>query len=175
MKHVIFPVILVVSLPVFAADQPPAAAPDSPLVAAAKRANRLGKKPSLVITNDDLVRTNGHGFTETSAQQPVTAPKGTAAPTPEMAAAAAAAKAAQHRAELAAVEKQRQDVKHEKASQRQDLYENDDFLNADPARHERAMDSLAQPTQPQSPSQPQASSNTSQPQQTNTDQKPPQN
>lgn len=40
---------------------------DSPLVAAAKRTGRLGKKPAIVITNDTLVKTGGH-FTTTQAQ-----------------------------------------------------------------------------------------------------------
>ena len=40
---------------------------DSPLVAAAKRSGRLGKKPSQVITNDTLVKSGGH-FTTTKSQ-----------------------------------------------------------------------------------------------------------
>lgn len=173
MKHVILPVILAVTLPGFAADQPPAPQ-DSPLVAAAKRANRLGKKPQILITNENLVHVNdGHRFTTTSAQQNVTVPKGTAAPTPEMTAASAAQKDAQNRAEATAVQKAQQDAKNAKAAQHQAGYENDNFLEEDPAAHEHAMDSASKPSEPpQSPSQPQQSGNTSQPQQS---QKPPQN
>ena len=178
MKHVIFPVILAITVPVFAADETPVAQPqpvaasDSPLVAAAKRANRLGKKPAILITNDNLVHVNdGRGFTTASNQANVTAPKGTAAPTPEMAAAAAAQKDAQHRADVAATQKKQQDVKNAKAAQREQMYENENFLDEDPARHEGAMEALSKDPQPQPTSQPQQSSNTSQPQQS---QKPPQ-
>jgi len=73
-----FAAILVVATPLFAADPKPVANPtqqpaqgDSPLVAAAKRANRLGKKPAFVITNDNLVTTGGH-FTTTAQQNPIT-------------------------------------------------------------------------------------------------------
>jgi hypothetical protein len=43
------------------ATPPPAnpAQPDSPLVAASKRAHRLGKKPGFVITNDNLSSLSG--------------------------------------------------------------------------------------------------------------------
>lgn len=60
---------------------------DSPLVAAAKRTGRLGKKPSNVITNDTLSKTGGH-FTTTKSQDPI--PESKAA----MAGAAAAANGA---------------------------------------------------------------------------------
>lgn len=177
MKHVIFPVILAVTVPVFAADQTPAATTqqpatqqDSPLVAAAKRANRLGKKPSLVITNDNLVHMNdGRGFTTTSASQPVTAPKGDIKPTPEMQAAAANEKAAQAAAAAALDKKRAQDARNAHAAQREAEYEGEGYLDADPAQHEHSMDQL---TKPAEPSQPRSSSNTSQPQQS---QKPPQN
>ena len=179
MKHVILSVIIAVTLPVFAADQTavnsqqPAPQPDSPLVAAAKRANRLGKKPAMVITNDTLVR-DGRGFTTTSGQQEVTTPKGTAAPTPEMTAASAAQKDAQRRAEAAAQQKKAQDMRSAKAAADEAGYENDNYLNEDPARHEHAMEVATQPAQP---TQPQQSSNNSQPQQSQSysNQKPPQN
>ena len=45
----------------------PAQTGDSPLVAAAKRTNRLGKKPATVITNESLVKSGGH-FTTTKSQ-----------------------------------------------------------------------------------------------------------
>lgn len=43
---------------------------DSPLVAAAKRSGRLGKKPTTVITNDTLLKSGGH-FTTTKSQDPL--------------------------------------------------------------------------------------------------------
>jgi hypothetical protein len=42
---------------------------DSPLVRAAKATNRLGKKPTQVITNETLVREGGHFTTTTPAAQ----------------------------------------------------------------------------------------------------------
>ena len=51
---------------------------DSPLVAAAKRTGRLGKKPSNVITNDTLSKTGGH-FTTTKSQDPLPATAAAAA------------------------------------------------------------------------------------------------
>ncbi|MGZ4777714.1 MAG: hypothetical protein ACXVH7_08655 [Thermoanaerobaculia bacterium] len=77
MKHVIVLAIVAVTIPLFAAEKkatPPAPTPtvtitaapaatqqqpDSPLVAAAKRSGRLGKKPTFVITNETLVYMNG--------------------------------------------------------------------------------------------------------------------
>ena len=72
------------------------AQPDSPLVAAAKRANRLGKKPkAIVITNDSIKQSNGTAHvTTSSAPSAMKAPKPMepAKPTPEMVAAEEAAK-----------------------------------------------------------------------------------
>ena len=49
----------------------PQAQPDSPLVAAAKRANRLGKKPTNLITNATLKTSGGNAHVTTTATQPV--------------------------------------------------------------------------------------------------------
>ena len=73
-----FAAMLMLAAPLFAAEpksisnpaQQPAQA-DSPLVAAAKRTGRLGKKPAFVITNDNLVTSGGH-FTTTTSQGSVT-------------------------------------------------------------------------------------------------------
>ena len=66
----------------------PEAQHDSPLVAAAKRANRLGKKPTNVITNATL-KTSGAGahVTTTETQTAIRMPKPLEPPrdTPEMA------------------------------------------------------------------------------------------
>lgn len=75
-----------------AAAEPQAAQPDSPLVAAAKRANRLGKKPGNVITNATLKSsgTNAH-VTTTDKQAIFQMPRPLEPPrdTPEMVAAKA--------------------------------------------------------------------------------------
>ena len=44
--------------------------PESPLVAAARRANRLGKKPANVITNDNLVKAGSSGHVTTTLSYP---------------------------------------------------------------------------------------------------------
>ena len=43
---------------------------DSPLVAAAKRSNRLGKKPAMVITNETLKSSGAKAHVTTTASQP---------------------------------------------------------------------------------------------------------
>lgn len=66
------------ALPLFAGEktpevtisQPPPPSADSPLVAAAKRAQRLGKKPAFVITNATLVTSGSHAHVTTSATAP---------------------------------------------------------------------------------------------------------
>ncbi|HKO56377.1 MAG TPA: hypothetical protein VJ276_10900 [Thermoanaerobaculia bacterium] len=105
--------IVSIALPLAAAeatsqDAPKPAVQDSPLVAAAKRANRLGKKPAFVITNETLrTMTNAH-LTTSSTVPPlpnIPAPRPSAdvpkqaapaAVTPAPAAAAQAKAAAQH-------------------------------------------------------------------------------
>lgn len=67
----------------------PAAAqaqPDSPLVAAAKRANRLGRKPAApVITNATLKQSGANAHvTTTSAQRPLVLPPSLPAPRPTL-------------------------------------------------------------------------------------------
>jgi len=94
-----FAAVLALAVPLFAAESKPLANPtqapaqgDSPLVAAAKRTNRLGKKPGYVITNENLVTKGGH-FTTTDQQAPVPNPPiatgdAPAAPAPQQNAAA---------------------------------------------------------------------------------------
>ncbi len=56
---------------------------DSPMVAAAKRANRKGKKPANVITNETLSKSGGSAHvTTTTAQKPFVAPPPYVAPPP---------------------------------------------------------------------------------------------
>ncbi|HYI11422.1 MAG TPA: hypothetical protein VEK57_20365 [Thermoanaerobaculia bacterium] len=76
----------------------PIAATDSPLVRAAKLANRLGRKPTgPVITNATLSRSGGNAHVSTTASQaPILLPPGPPpAPTPEMVHAENQAKARQ--------------------------------------------------------------------------------
>lgn len=49
-------------------------AEESPLVRAARRANRLGKKPATVITNESVKKSKGH-ITTSTVQRPVNVPK----------------------------------------------------------------------------------------------------
>jgi hypothetical protein len=56
---------------------------DSPMVAAAKRANRKGKKPANVITNETLSKSGATAHvTTTAAQKPFVAPKPYVPPPP---------------------------------------------------------------------------------------------
>lgn len=91
------------------------AQPDSPLVAAAKRANRLGRKPAApVITNETLKQSGANAHvTTTSAQRPLVLPPNLPAPrpTPEMQADAAKATREKLLAEQAA-KKQKADAEN---------------------------------------------------------------
>lgn len=81
---------------------------DSPMVAAAKRANRKGRKPANVITNATLAKSgSGAHITTTTAQQPFVAPKPYVppVPTPEMAGQQARDAAKRRDAEEAAKQK----------------------------------------------------------------------
>lgn len=157
MKHVIFPVILAVTMPVWAADQPPAQ-PDSPLVAAAKRAGRLNKKPGFVITNDTLAQMNGRALTTTTKQPEIVipAPLPPLPPTPEMAAAERAAKDRQIRSQQEATRKKAQAERMNKAQQKASQYEDESYLDDDPAAAEHALETMTkQPAQStQSPQKP---------------------
>jgi len=81
---------------------------DSPLVRAAKASNRLGKKPSQVITNDTLIRQGGH-FTTTTPEAQLALPsvKPPGGPTPEQLAADAKKKKTET---AAAAEKHKKDA-----------------------------------------------------------------
>lgn len=77
---------LALAAPALLAEEP--AAQDSPLVAAAKRANRKGKKPTNVITNETLKKSGGSAHVTTAEKQaplkvPAPAPV-VLPPTPEM-------------------------------------------------------------------------------------------
>jgi hypothetical protein len=137
-----------------AAAAPPPAQADSPLVAAAKRSNRKGRKPANVITNETLNKSGaGAHITTTQAQKPFVAPKPLPPPrpTPEMihaenvreeqkrvaadAEARRTAEAARKKAAAAAA-----------ASSEEGLYEDTD---ADPAQAERTQSEANQQKPPQ--------------------------
>lgn len=84
------------------------AAQDSPLVAAARRMNRLGKKPTNVITNETLTKSSGsaHVTTASTPLKPIVLPPpaGAPNPTPEMVAAAKVAEE-RKRTEMTAAQK----------------------------------------------------------------------
>ncbi len=92
--------------------------PDSPLVAAAKRANRLGKKPAKVITNESL-KTSGQNahITTTATQAPLVMPKplDPPRPTPEMEAARAQQAQKQKQAEEAEKQRKAKEAQERKA------------------------------------------------------------
>jgi hypothetical protein len=91
------------------------AVPDSPLVAAARRANRLGKKPTNVITNETLTKSSGtaHVTTAASPLKPIVLPPPASQPnpTPEM---IAAAKTAEERKKAEAIAAQKQKAEEER-------------------------------------------------------------
>lgn len=83
-RSLMLPFLLAAVLPL-RADEPKAAQPEaaateattttaapeeSPLVRAARRANRLGKKPGTVITNESVKKSKGH-VTTTTVQRPI--------------------------------------------------------------------------------------------------------
>ena len=70
-------------------EQPPtpqATTADSPMVAAAKRANRKGRKPAAPVITNDMLNKSGAGthVSTTAAQKPFVMPKEPPVPTPEM-------------------------------------------------------------------------------------------
>jgi len=108
-----------------AAEAPPAQV-DSPLVAAMKRANRKGKKPTNVITNETLTRAGGAHITTTNNPQaiinlPPQAPP--PRPTPEMAAARAAEVQRKQLAEQAEKERKAKEEQKRKTQKAAAAYE----------------------------------------------------
>src|SRR5437867_7487923 len=144
--------IAVLALPLCGADQQqantttttltPIAAPqqqDSPLVRAAKASGRLGKKPTMVITNETLVRSGGH-FTSTTltTQLPAAYPQ----PNGEQARLEAAMRAKREAAEQArrdVAERKKQDLQRATA----DYYgESIETRVDDPAMQEHQMERM---------------------------------
>jgi hypothetical protein len=119
MRHALF-VVVALALPLAAQETQPVQPADSPLVAAAKRMNRKGKKPSHVITNDTLrqagASSTAHVTTTTNQgtlkmPPPVEPPR----PTPEMEAQAARIAREKEAAEQAALQKKAREAAELKA------------------------------------------------------------
>lgn len=138
-----------------AAKAPAATAPvqtteESPLAAAARRANRLGKKPVNVITNETLVKANtGHVTTTTNQRTlnlPQTAEAGSGFDASNLKAGEAKAKA-----EAAAQAKKEQEKRERKLQQLQEAAE-DPYSELDPAQAEQRMQqTAAQADKPKKP------------------------
>ncbi|GEM_PF-2312141 len=126
-------------------DAAPAA--DSPLVAAAKKAGRLGKKPTNVITNESLAKSGGH--VTTTQQQPAIAPSYTAPSQPVGQQAAAPAAPAHTAPANAAKEKQNEQQRQKTMQQVAAQYEGDAAdVDHDPAQQEQQMKTLQAPPAP---------------------------
>lgn len=115
-------ILALIALPLFAEEAKKSETPkqvkpeDSPLVAAAKRSNRLGKKPvSKVVITDATLKTAGENahVTSTEHQAAIDVPKGPVRPTPEMVAAEQAA-AKRKADEEAAAKKKAEDAKKQR-------------------------------------------------------------
>jgi hypothetical protein len=123
-----------------------ATAEDSPMVAAAKRANRKGKKPANVITNETLSKSGGSAHvTTTATQKPFVAPKPYVPPppTPDMVAqqqreAAKKRASAQAAAQAKAEEAKSQSTEATVSAGEEALFENDE--EADPAQQTGTVD-----------------------------------
>ena len=119
---------------------PAAAAPvDSPLVAAAKRANRKGRKPAHVITNDTLNKSGaGTHVTTTAQQRPLVMPKAPVPPRDVPTAPAGEVQkriAEQEAAAKKAAESQTLSAAEAAAAAEEGVY---DDLETDPAQAEKA-------------------------------------
>lgn len=135
-------------------EAPAPAEGDSPLVAAARRANRLGKKPTNLITNETLKQVGGNAHvTTTTNTKAIQMPKPALPPhpTPEMEVAVARQRE-QRLADEAAAAARKLAAEREKeqartaAAAEEGYYEE---LDHDPARAEQAQQEANQPKPPQ--------------------------
>ncbi len=119
---------------------------DSPMVAAAKRANRKGKKPTNVITNETLSKSGATAHvTTTATQKPFAAPKPYVPPppTPDMVAqqqreAAKKRAAAQAAAQAKAEEAKSKSTEAAASGAEEAYFENDE--ETDPAQQTGTVD-----------------------------------
>lgn len=120
--------------------------PDSPMVAAAKSANRLGKKPALVITNDNLGKLGeGAHMTTTTVQRPIDVAKSSkAAPSGPTTAQTQDSKKVQAEQEKKAREvKKAEAAAKAKLEELSQMVEDDLFSDEDPARAEQKLEEAA--------------------------------
>lgn len=137
--------------------QQPAATGDSPLVAAAKRANRRGKTPTNVITNETLKKSanspNAH-VTTTTNQRPYFVPA--SEPSAEVTMRQQQAADKQTAAAEAAEKQKAAEVKLRKAEATAAAAEAGYFVeDLDPAQAERHADDASKETKPQEQKPPQ--------------------
>jgi hypothetical protein len=139
----------------FAAEKPAPAPqqPDSPLVRAAKRSNRLGKKPGFVITNDNMHTLSGPARMSTTDHVP-DAPvmQAAAAVPPEVAARQQAALAKKDSDAAAALVRAKEEKQRRNFERVMDQNEGAEALYVeDPARSERDMQQAAPPASASTP------------------------
>lgn len=138
---------------------------DSPLVAAAKATKRLNKKPSMVITNETLLKSGGHLYTANAPASTEPLPKPLPQPDPAAVRLEASLKAkadAENKAKQESGAKKEQKLKAAAA----DYYgESVEERVDDPAQQEHVMTQMTS-TQPQTaaPAQPQTATPSKPPQ-----------
>lgn len=136
-----------------AATQP--AAEDSPLVAASKRMNRLGRKPkSKVITNETLKQAGDGAHVTTSEQQPairMPAPSRAPEPTPEMMAAKKRAEEQKLAAEAEAAKQKAEEQRLRRMAAASEMAEEEYPDDVDPAEAEKALRDAAEAQKEQKP------------------------
>lgn len=143
-----------------AASAPQQTTNDSPLVAAAKRSNRMNgpKKSKTVITNDTLVKDNSSGNVHvTTTEKQYDLPKvQTATPTPEAEQNAAKAKAADADAKKKADDQKKKDEERKQRSHKMSdaAYDPYDTMDVDPAKAEAKAQELNTPQKPAQTSNP---------------------
>jgi len=149
--------LALLALPLAAADEPKkttetttaaaAAQPaqeDSPLVAAAKRSKRLGRKPAskIMITNDTLKQSGSGGHVTTAEQQPaikMPAPAPELPPTAEMAAAKKKAEEQKAAARAAAAKQNTEAERQKRIAAAAEAVEEEYPDDVDPAQAEKAL------------------------------------
>jgi hypothetical protein len=117
---------------------------DSPLVAASKRANRLGRKPKskIVITNETLKQSGAGAHVTTSEVQPginIPPPPPPPRPTPEMVAAKRTAEQQKVAAQVAAAKEQKEAEQRAKQNAAWEAVEEEYPDDVDPAQAEKAL------------------------------------
>jgi len=130
----------------------PAAQADSPLVAAAKRANRLGKKStSKVITNQTVKESGANAHVTTTSKQTsldAVIKQDPPAPTPEMVAAKKIAERQKLEAEEAAKKREADQKRTQKVKGAAEQFEEEYPDDVDPAQAEKAMRDASAPQKP---------------------------